>query len=217
MLDSLPRALEVGYVGTSHKNCKGVFKGVANACLLSMLNRRQEEAGYLLTAEDLSNVGPVALLQDLAVVSQLGPGHAERNGHHYFRGLAALPADLARAKAGILAKLEAAPLADQEDFAELGAGDRLGALLDDMVGAGELVRISGGIYASAVRLAAMKERLRAHFAAVPELTASQARELLETNRKYVIPFLEFLDAQGFTRRHGDVRVLLGRAESVPHV
>ena len=27
-LDSLPRALALGYHGTSHKNCKGVFKGV---------------------------------------------------------------------------------------------------------------------------------------------------------------------------------------------
>src|SRR5262249_36345019 len=31
-LGSLPRALELGYAGTSHKNCKGLFKGVANAC-----------------------------------------------------------------------------------------------------------------------------------------------------------------------------------------
>jgi hypothetical protein len=30
-LESLRQALACGYVGTSHKNCKGIFKGVANA------------------------------------------------------------------------------------------------------------------------------------------------------------------------------------------
>ena len=34
----------------------------------------------------------LALQQDLALVSLLGLGHVERNGHHYVRGLAALPA-----------------------------------------------------------------------------------------------------------------------------
>ena len=39
-LSSLPRALELGYAGTSHKNCKGVFKGIANACLLAQRRAR---------------------------------------------------------------------------------------------------------------------------------------------------------------------------------
>ena len=34
------RALDCGYAGTSHKNCKGVFKGLANACLLEKRRRR---------------------------------------------------------------------------------------------------------------------------------------------------------------------------------
>ena len=41
----------------------------------------------MLTAEDLCNLGPVALLQDLAMVGLLGIPHVERNGHHYFLGL----------------------------------------------------------------------------------------------------------------------------------
>jgi hypothetical protein len=46
-----------------------------------------------LTGEDLCNLGPVALLQDLAVMTLLGIGHVERNGHHYYRGLTLWPAD----------------------------------------------------------------------------------------------------------------------------
>ncbi|MFT5467193.1 MAG: hypothetical protein ACI8UO_002297 [Verrucomicrobiales bacterium] len=79
-LDSTPRALDLGYSGSSHKNCKGVMKGIANACLL-------KERKGIQSGEDLGNIGPVALLQDLAVMQTLGIEHVERNGHHYFRGL----------------------------------------------------------------------------------------------------------------------------------
>lgn len=95
-LSSCPTALLAGYVGTSHKNCKGVFKGIANACLLAHRRKKNPGVGdaYVLSGEDLANVGPVALLQDLAVVATLGVTHVERNGHHYFRGLSMLPEDL---------------------------------------------------------------------------------------------------------------------------
>ena len=48
----------------------------------------------ILSAEDLGNIGPVALLQDLAVVAALGIPHVERNGHHYFAGLSMFPAPI---------------------------------------------------------------------------------------------------------------------------
>jgi hypothetical protein len=88
-LDSLPRALELGYAGTTHKNCKGIFKGIANACLLAQ--RRQAGQPARLSGEDLTNIGPVALLQDLAVQAALGCESVERNGHHYFAGLSQFP------------------------------------------------------------------------------------------------------------------------------
>lgn len=88
-LADLPRALALGYVGASHKNCKGVVKGIANACLLA--RRRGAGLPGLLTGEDLCNLGPVALLQDLASMAFLGVPHVERNGHHYFRGLSLWP------------------------------------------------------------------------------------------------------------------------------
>lgn len=84
-LGSLNRALSLGYRGTSHKNCKGIFKSVAAAAILA--RRSTPEVPLILSAEDLVNIGPVALLQDLAVVGALGMEHVERNGHHYFAGL----------------------------------------------------------------------------------------------------------------------------------
>lgn len=87
----LPKALALGYVGTSHKNCKGIVKGIANACLLESRRRNGEAA--VLTGEDLGNVGPVALQSDFAMMALLGIEHVERNGHHYYRGLSMWPAE----------------------------------------------------------------------------------------------------------------------------
>lgn len=98
-IGSLPRALECGYAGTSHKNCKGVIKGIANACLLGH-RRRGGTRGLMLTGEDLVNFGPVAPLQDMAVVASLGLEHAERNGHHYFGYLRAYPKQIWRGVMG---------------------------------------------------------------------------------------------------------------------
>ena len=87
---TLAAALAGGYAGTSHKNCKGVMKGIANACLIAHWRKVEPSRELHLSAEDLTNVG-VALLQDLAVVATLGIAHAERNGHHYFAGLRQFP------------------------------------------------------------------------------------------------------------------------------
>lgn len=91
-LSSLPAALTLGYAGTSHKNCKGFFKSVVNASLLA--RRRAAGQPAVLSGEDLANVGPVGLLQDLAAQAVLGVTSVERNGHHYFAGLAQFPAAL---------------------------------------------------------------------------------------------------------------------------
>ena len=85
----LPTALDLGYAGTSHKNCKGIFKGVANACLLN--TRRETGHTSVMSGEDLCNVGPVAVIQDLAVMAALGIESVERNGHHYMAGLSQFP------------------------------------------------------------------------------------------------------------------------------
>lgn len=93
-IGSLPAALALGYAGTSHKNCKGIFKGAANACLLAQ--RRASGKPSVLSGEDLANVGPVGLTQDLAAQAAFGVTSIERNGQHYFTGLAQFPPALQR-------------------------------------------------------------------------------------------------------------------------
>jgi hypothetical protein len=89
---SLPAALECGYDGCSVKSCKGVFKGIANACLAELLRRHGKPV--LISGEDLTTVPPISLQQDLALMASLGVPHVERNGYHYFRGLSMLPMDV---------------------------------------------------------------------------------------------------------------------------
>ncbi len=87
-LHAFADAVKVGYHGVSHKNCKGIFKSLANYALCKF--RSGDDGTLFLSAEDLTNMPIVALHQDFAVISALGLPHAERNGHHFFFGLAHL-------------------------------------------------------------------------------------------------------------------------------
>lgn len=91
-IGSTPRALELGYAGTSHKNCKGVQRGIMNRCLINALGQETgQPERYLMSGEDLVNIGPVGVLQDLSLQAILGNETVERNGHHYFAGLDKFP------------------------------------------------------------------------------------------------------------------------------
>jgi selenocysteine-specific elongation factor len=81
------------------------------------------------------------------------------------------------------------------------------ALLQYLVADGRIVRVNEdtvfarSAYDEAVRV------LRAHLAEHRTLTVAAARDLLGSSRRYVLPLLEWLDAQKVTRRVGDDRIL----------
>ena len=82
--ETVEEALRAGYAGVSAKNCKGVFRTLHASRVL------HGQQGSILSAEDLTLPSVDPLHQDLAVISALGVHHAERNGHHYVRGLSHL-------------------------------------------------------------------------------------------------------------------------------
>jgi hypothetical protein len=86
-LDAVVRAIDAGYAGGAFKSSKGVFKGIGNACRIEQLRRQRPERTYVYSAEDLSTIGPVGLLADLAVIASLGIDEPERNGYHYLHDL----------------------------------------------------------------------------------------------------------------------------------
>jgi hypothetical protein len=96
-LQDLETALALGYAGTTHKNCKGIFKGIAHRCLIEHRIRTNPNRPWLMSGEDLCNVGPVSLQQDLTVMAALGIKSVERNGHHYHAGLSQYPKTIQQA------------------------------------------------------------------------------------------------------------------------
>ena len=86
-IEAFPRALDLGYRGVSMKNCKGVLR----ALLQRGLCEHNAAMGAFQSGEDLTNLGVLALQQDLTTAAALGLEHIERNGHHYFNGLGHLP------------------------------------------------------------------------------------------------------------------------------
>ena len=90
-LDSARQAIQLGYDGTSHKNCKGVFKSISNFVMIQKLNQDSPSRLLIQSGEDLCNQGPVSIMQDLCVAASLGIQSVERNGHHYCAGLSAHP------------------------------------------------------------------------------------------------------------------------------
>lgn len=90
-LEAFPRARRLGYAGVSSKTCKGIYKSLLNAARCRLWNAEEGAQRYFMSGEDLTLQAGLALQQDLALVSLLGLAHAERNGHHYVNGMAALP------------------------------------------------------------------------------------------------------------------------------
>ncbi len=73
---------------------------------------------------------------------------------------------------------------------------------------GELVEISRDMYIHADVFGQLLETLKRKLADGHGITISNMRETLETTRKFAVPLAEYLDRTGFTRREGDLRVLV---------
>ena len=71
-------------------------------------------------------------------------------------------------------------------------------------------RVAEGIYFHREAMNEARDRLRKHLEAHGQSTASDAKNLLGSTRKYLIPLLEQFDREGLTVRRGDVRVLKQR-------
>jgi len=74
-----------------------------------------------------------------------------------------------------------------------------------LVREGVLVDLDGVVFAASA-LDQAREQVRRTLAERGSLTVADARDLLGSTRKYVLPILNRLDAEGVTRRRGDARV-----------
>ncbi len=98
--------------------------------------------------------------------------------------------------------------------------DRIPAAVPELVALaaanGDLVEIGSDFFVHSDVDHALREELTTHLADSPGLTLSQIREILQTTRKYAVPYCEYLDSIGYTRREGNVRLLGHRAGAPPN-
>ncbi len=84
----------------------------------------------------------------------------------------------------------------------------LSDILDLMTKEGSLVRISDTIHITSSIYDKMIADLKNFYSNKPEMTVAEFRDVLNTSRKYALPFLEYLDSHKITLRVGDVRKFL---------
>lgn len=87
------------------------------------------------------------------------------------------------------------------------------ALVKLLLERGDLVRISREILLDRHWAQEMVARVQRHLVQKGELTVGEFKDLLGVSRKYAVPYLEFLDSKGVTRRVGSVRKAKGRGGS----
>ena len=85
--------------------------------------------------------------------------------------------------------------------------------LRHLVDHGRAVAVASDYLVHVAALEELLQRLRERFAAQPELSFAEFRDLSGLTRKLGIPMLEYLDQAGWTTRTGDVRVAGPRFES----
>ncbi len=81
-------------------------------------------------------------------------------------------------------------------------------LIELAVASGELVEIAPDFYLHQSVDEDLQAKLTHHLPQGKGLTLSEIREILNTTRKYAVPYCEYLDRIGFTRRENDLRVLV---------
>ena len=149
---------------------------------------------------DLYGAALTALIED-GVVTERG---AEVAAIEHQQGLSP---EQEAAVGALIANLEQQPF-NPPSLTDLMHGHQVTpALLEYLVTEGRVVRVNEDtIFARSAYDAALA-RLRTHLTEHRSLTVAAARDLLGSSRRYVLPLLEWLDAQKITRRVGDDRIL----------
>jgi selenocysteine-specific elongation factor len=106
-----------------------------------------------------------------------------------------------------IAELERQPFNPPALHELLGRHPLSPAVLEYLVAEGRVIRVNDDTMFARSAYEDAVARLRAHLAQHRTLTVAAARDLLGSSRRYVLPLLEWLDAQKITRRVGDDRIL----------
>jgi selenocysteine-specific elongation factor len=106
----------------------------------------------------------------------------------------------------VLARLAEAPLSPPRT-ADLEADGLDGSVRSYIEEQGLATRVAPDLLMLPEALRDAEARLRQHLSANGATTVADARDVLASSRKTVVPLLEYFDAKGITRREGDRRTL----------
>jgi selenocysteine-specific elongation factor len=91
------------------------------------------------------------------------------------------------------------------ELAPLGSATDLSGIVEYLMREGRVVRVGRDRFYDAGVVDRMVGMTAGALAESGEVGVAQLRDRLGLTRKYLIPFVEWLDAQGYTVRNGDVR------------
>jgi selenocysteine-specific elongation factor len=149
-----------------------------------------------------------ALVADLCRAEFVKSGAVIRRTSHR----PALPPQLAAAGARVRQALAAKPF-EPPSRKELAREPASLQALRFLLTTGEAVEISGDLVMLADHLRAATETIRKDIAENGPATMSDLRQLLGTNRRVIVPLMEYLDRTSVTVRKGDVRELRQTTEA----
>ncbi|MFZ9859445.1 MAG: selenocysteine-specific translation elongation factor [Gemmataceae bacterium] len=160
----------------------------------------------------LEYVGDVALIQGIIegmIKSGVLVGNTRRIGLSRFKPK--LSNSQRKLMEKICATYRDAKLAppDLKDFAKSAGAheDQLQSLFEICVQEGKIVHLQAGLYLDHEIAQAMLEKVKSAMQPGNGMTVAQIRDLLATSRKYAVPYCEYLDKIGLTKREGDLRFL----------
>jgi selenocysteine-specific elongation factor len=130
-----------------------------------------------------------------------------------------LSANLRKLKDKVVAAYQEASFQPPEpaSFANQAGGNAasLKDLFDVCIAEGFLVSLGADVFLHTSVEAEMRRRVADRLASGASATVAEIRDLLGTTRKYAVPFCEYLDRVGVTRREGDLRFLAEPQEIAP--
>ncbi len=98
------------------------------------------------------------------------------------------------------------PPAAEEIYAKFGVLSK--PIISLLIEQKKLISVENGLYFHAGVLDKLKEIIKDHINKHGSISVAQFRDLTKASRKYAVPLLEYFDAIHFTKRTGDVRILL---------
>ncbi len=98
------------------------------------------------------------------------------------------------------------PPSMEDVSAKFGASSK--AVIPLLIEQKSLIEVEKGLYFHTMTLNQLKENIGEYITKHGSVSVAQFRDLTKTSRKYAVPLLEYFDAIHFTKRTGDVRILL---------